>query len=97
LPLCEKNEYVVETAFAVHAEILSTVSQYGIDITSVSSLLENILRQLGTLFKSGHSYDNKIYSGAAQLICEVARRLPQKLSSDDGLLKRYIGLAENSL
>lgn len=49
------------------------------------------------LLQCGHSYDLKIYSGAAQLICEVARKLPNKLSADSDLLKRYIELAGGSL
>lgn len=55
--------------------------------SSIAAALSNILKRLGQLFSCSHAYDSKIYSGAAQLICEVARRLPKRLTADDGILR----------
>lgn len=78
-------------------ELLSIVAYTEVSPATLSTVLENILKQLSTLFLSEHNYDGKIYSGAAHLICEVAKRLPGKLSVDADLLKRYIELAGSSL
>ena len=90
---------MVDTAFSILTETLGIVAHYhkAIEPENISKVLESIHRQLTELFQCGHSYDGKIYSGAAQLICEVARKLPTKLAHAGDLLKRYIELAGGSL